>query len=162
MLFFAGCIMILLLCRSCSTNLKNEKCSFYLAYEYAYKPDDIESVEGIPPIYGFSVKGNEEEGKQLVLVYANGEKAELDVILACTLSMLKNNPKIVASLDKSTQYALENTSDDRIIILLKNSDFINIDVDNKECTYKIGDTFIRYPIDYRRLIMKGMQLDKAF
>lgn len=161
MSFFVGCIMVLLLCHGCSANLKNEECSFYLAYEYAYKPYDIESVEGIPPIYGFSVKGNEEEGKQLVLVYANGEKEELDVVLVFTLCMLKNNPEVIAFLDKSTQYALKNTSDDDIIILLKNNDFIIVDVNNKECTYKMGDTSIIYPIDYRRLIMMGMQLDRA-
>ncbi|GEM_PF-6973934 len=162
MSFFVGCIMMLALCpMGCSPNLEKEKCSFYLAYEYAYKPYDIESTDGIAPIYGFSIKGNKEEGQQLVLVYANGEKEELDVVLVFTPYMLKNSPDIMAYLSKNTQRILNNSSNDdsTIIILLKNGNSMLVDVNEKECIYIEGDTVVKYPIDYRRLIIEGMKLN---
>ena len=156
-----GCIVIMSSCSNHSTSkLNNEKCSFYLAYEYAYKPDDIRSLDGIPEIFGFSVKGDDKTGKQLVLVYADGTKEVLDVSLIFTTSMLKDSPEILASLSEKSQYLIANSSDDddAITILLDGGDFITVDVDNKECIYRKGDTLIIYPLDYRRLLIKGMDL----
>lgn len=74
--------------------------------------------------------------------------------------MLKDSPEILASLSEKSQYLIANSSDDdnAITILLDGGDFITVDVDNKECIYRKGDTLIIYPLDYRRLLIKGMDL----
>ena len=74
--------------------------------------------------------------------------------------MLKDSPEILKLLSEKSQYLIENcTNDDNTItILLDGGDFIIVDTDNKECTYRKGDIFIKYPLDYRRLLMEGMDL----
>lgn len=150
------CTLLLSLCGGCSNNdIKSEKCDFYLAYEYAYNLKNIESVDDIPKIFGFDIKGDNENGKQLVLKYADGKKEIIDINFIVTPLMIKNSPSTKAMLDYNTLSMLEELSDNVAIISLNNGNSLQVDVEEKECSYIIGDNIINYPIDIRKLLLSG-------
>ena len=151
-----SCTWLLSLCVGCSNNYReSEKCDFYLAYEYAYKPQNIESVDGIPEIFGFDIKGDKKDGQQLVLKYADGKKEVIDIKFLVTPYMVKNSQDIKAMLDYNTLSKLDKLTNNVVIISLNNGNSLHVDIDGKKCSYIVGGTIIEYPIDIRRLLLSA-------
>ena len=157
--FLITIMLVVLNLMGCSevSNHKTEKCDFYLAYEYAYKPKDLYSTDNIPKIYGFEIKVNGDERK-IIFKYADGHKEEAKVKTYLTTSMLSDMSEkdIIESFGTDYLPRIASLKNSNVIILvLDNGNSLHIDLDGFNCDYYIGSVRIKYPWDERRCLINA-------
>lgn len=154
--FFIGIVFITLI--GCSKNIEREQCDYYLAYENAYKPKDLNSIDDIPQIYGFDVDVNNDE-RVITFKFTDGHKEKTKATMCFTPSMINNmtNEEIIQCLGEDYHTKYGSIMNSNIIFLqLDNGNSLHVSIDDFYCDYYVGDTRIKYPFDERRFLINIM------